>query len=134
MTGNDSGEMALADAPGEHLARLVRTWRERLNPDSIAGLGASGRRKRTVSQEDMARLIDSSSHWYARLERGDRDANFSEDFLDRTSTALRLSVEEQPYPAYISDEAWDVVVFNKHMADWFPWVAIGNETNIMRWV
>jgi len=84
MAGDGGAEPALADEPGEHLSRLVRSWRERLSPDSIAGFAASGRRKRIVSQEDLARLIGSSNHWYARLERGDTGI-YSEDFLDRTA-------------------------------------------------
>jgi transcriptional regulator with XRE-family HTH domain len=45
---------------------------------------------------------------------------------------LKPVLEAQPWPAYISDEAWDLVDVNQHMRDWFPWVS--HETNIMRWV
>jgi transcriptional regulator with XRE-family HTH domain len=147
------------------LSRLVRAWRERLDPAQIPGHDTHflGRRKTTVSQEDVARLIGASSVWYGKLERGEA-VNYSDDFLDRTAYALRLSaaektalylyavgrepapreqktvkltdevrriVDAQPWPAYISDEAWDVVVYNQHMQDWFPWVSY--EQNVMRW-
>jgi hypothetical protein len=42
----------------------------------------------------VARLIGSSSYWYARLERGDTDI-YSADFLDRTAVALGLSSAER---------------------------------------
>jgi len=115
----------------------------------------------------MARLIGVTATWYGKLERGE-PGNYSDDFLERTAYALRLSdeekmmlylyaagrepssqdkdpqptlevteglrriVDEQPWPAYISDVSWDVVHYNQHMRDWFPWV--GYEQNVMRWV
>lgn len=45
---------------------------------------------------------------------------------------LKPVLEAQPWPAYISDEAWDLVDSNQHMRDWFPWIS--HETNVMRWV
>jgi transcriptional regulator with XRE-family HTH domain len=45
---------------------------------------------------------------------------------------MRRVIDRQPWPAYISDQSWDVVVHNQHMADWFPHLAY--ERNIMRWV
>ncbi|GAB1639657.1 helix-turn-helix transcriptional regulator [Krasilnikovia sp. MM14-A1259] len=160
-----NGPNVLAGEPGIELARLVRSWRERLDPTGIPGLVTATRRRKTVSQEEIARLIGVSAVWYGNLERGER-VNYSDDFLDRTAYALRLSepermmlylyavgrepaarrrsttveltdvlqriIESQPWPAYISDEAWDLVAYNQHMADWFPWV--GYESNVMRWV
>ncbi|MGW2864277.1 helix-turn-helix transcriptional regulator [Streptomyces sp. NPDC001205] len=35
-------------------------------------------------------------------------------------------------PAYVSDEDWGIVAFNKAMGDWFPWVA-EPDANLMRW-
>ena len=153
----------------EELARLVRSWRERLNPDEIPGLHASAmrsRRRKRVSQEQAAALIGYSVGWLSSLERGDQQ-NYSVDFLDRVAYTLRLSPAEktllyllatgheppvrvrestmkatetlqrildaQPWPAYTNDEAWDLVAYNQHMQDWFPWVA-GHENNVMRWV
>ncbi len=147
------------------LRRLVRSWRLRLDPLSIAGLGVDALHRQTVSQEQMAHLVGSSTVWYGRLERGER-ANYSEDFLERVSYTLQLNddertvlflltvgrepvprvrasstavnevlrrvVQRQPWPAYISDQAWDVIVHNRHMAEWFPHFAY--ELNIMRWV
>src|SRR4051812_45058360 len=76
------------------LGPLVRSWRERLDPGSIAALSAAGRPKLGVSQEDIARLIGVSTGWYRKLERGE-NAGYSEDFLDRVSSVLRLKPDER---------------------------------------
>lgn len=55
-----------------------------------------------------------------------------ESRMRRTPEIQRI-VDAQPWPAYVNDEAWDLVAYNKHMSDWFPWVE-GHENNIMRWV
>lgn len=86
---------AAAGDPRSELARLVRSWRERLNPNEIPGLVSRyPRHRNVVSQEDMARLIGVSSVWYGKFERGG-DAHYSDDFLDRTSIALRLNPDER---------------------------------------
>ncbi|WP_079249336.1 helix-turn-helix transcriptional regulator [Streptomyces sp. IMTB 2501] len=106
-----------------------------------------------VSQEDMARMTGVSSVWYGKFERGVA-AQYSEDFLNRVSCALRLDeaerkllflhavgweptspancqetgitdgvrrlLELQPWPAYASDTAWDVVYQNREFSEWFP--------------
>ncbi|WP_370422520.1 helix-turn-helix transcriptional regulator [Streptomyces sp. QH1-20] len=41
--------------------------------------------------------------------------------------------QQGPRPAYISDENWGIVAFNKAMADWCPWVH-DPEPNLMRYV
>ncbi|GAA1563620.1 hypothetical protein GCM10009827_101550 [Dactylosporangium maewongense] len=45
--------------------------------------------------------------------------------------ALRTIVDAQPWPAYVSDDAWDVLFCNEHMARWFP--HLDYEPNIMAW-
>jgi transcriptional regulator with XRE-family HTH domain len=52
--------------------------------------------------------------------------------IECTPTIQRI-LDAHPWPAYVSDEAWDLVGYNEHMRRWFPWVA-GHENNIMRWV
>ncbi|GAA3344804.1 hypothetical protein GCM10020358_49510 [Amorphoplanes nipponensis] len=51
----------------------------------------------------------------------------------RSTPTVQRILDAQPWPAYANDEAWDLVAFNKHMSDWFPWVE-GHENNVMRWV
>ncbi|NUR59370.1 MAG: helix-turn-helix transcriptional regulator [Catenulispora sp.] len=70
------------------------SWRERLNPDEVAGLvHSSGRRN--VSQFEMAALCEVSEAWYGALERGDLDRRYSADFLDRVAANLKLSTGER---------------------------------------
>lgn len=147
------------------LNNLVRNWRGRLDPATFPGLAGS-RKKRRLSQEDVAHFAGTSSFWYGTLERGMVDSNYSDDFLDRVAYTLRLTpderralyllaverepspqvvrsppginevvrrvVDQQPWPAYISDENWDFVAHNDHLASWFPWVQY--KINIMWWV
>jgi transcriptional regulator with XRE-family HTH domain len=54
----------------------------------------SGRRSDGLTQRDVARLTGVSERWYGSLERG-KEAGYSADFLDRLSSALRLSRAER---------------------------------------
>ncbi|UUU38732.1 helix-turn-helix transcriptional regulator [Streptomyces sp. NBC_00162] len=46
---------------------------------------------------------------------------------------LQLLLDHQmPRPAYLSDAAWNIVGFNRAMAQWFPWV-LEPGANLMRW-
>jgi transcriptional regulator with XRE-family HTH domain len=158
----------LANEPNE-LARLVKAWRLRLDPDKIPGISTAHTptpRRRHASKELIATLAGCSIGWYSTLERGEAQ-NYSDDFLNRVAEALCLSQAEknvlflratghaltmtahepqirrtpalqrildaQPWPAYVSDEAWNLVGYNTHMSTWFPWVE-GPENNVMRWV
>jgi transcriptional regulator with XRE-family HTH domain len=51
----------------------------------------------------------------------------------RSTPTIQRILDAQPWPAYVSDEAWDLIAYNTHMSNWFPWVE-GHENNIMRWV
>lgn len=77
------------------LSALMRAWRRRLTPADVPGfVQYPRRRKRTVSQDDVARLAGSTSFWYGELERGKR-GRYSDDFLDRVAEALRLGDNER---------------------------------------
>ncbi|WP_257785118.1 helix-turn-helix transcriptional regulator [Streptomyces griseochromogenes] len=132
----------------------MRGWRRRLTRDQVPELRRSRQtRSRMVSQEEMAQLTGVSSVWYGKFERGGA-AQYSEDFLNRVSCALRLDeaerkllflhavgweptspancrdagiadgvrrlLELQPWPAYASDTAWDVIYHNRAFSEWFP--------------
>ena len=153
--------------PSAELSKLLRSWRERLDPRNIPGLGGDSLRRRTVSQEMVAFLVGVTPAWYGKLERGEREPNYSQELLERVAYVLRLSDDEravlylhatarlpaprvrasgagvindtltqlvaaQPWPAYISDQSWDMIVYNRHMAAWFPHLEY--ERNVMRWV
>ncbi|MFE2226096.1 helix-turn-helix transcriptional regulator [Streptomyces kronopolitis] len=40
---------------------------------------------------------------------------------------------QSQFPAYLVDQAWDIIGYNEKMANWFPWVR-KNDANLMRWV
>ncbi|WP_433617005.1 helix-turn-helix transcriptional regulator [Dactylosporangium sp. CA-139114] len=45
--------------------------------------------------------------------------------------SLRAIVNAQPWPAYVSDDAWDCLYSNEHHVRWFPHMRY--ESNIMLW-
>ena len=157
-----------ANDPSSELPRLLKAWRLRLDPHSVAGLVRGPRAQNHLTHADMAQLTGMSAVWYGKLERG-VGAKYSDGLLDNVAYALRLTPQErttlyllavghepasileaastfspsdalrrlihaQPWPCYISDQAWYVVDFNEHMLKWFPWLGGGFEDNIMRWV
>lgn len=76
------------------LSRHMRLWRHRLDPST--GPGSAGtRRKRRLSQEDVAQMAGTSAYWYGTLERGQIDSAYSDDLLDRVAYALRLNPDER---------------------------------------
>ncbi|MFH9734376.1 helix-turn-helix domain-containing protein [Streptomyces sp. NPDC017260] len=83
-----------SDSNGEPLPALLRSWRRRINPLKIPGLVVAGRRGEGLTQSDVARLAGVSVRWYGALERG-VEADYSADFLDRVSSALRLNPAER---------------------------------------
>jgi transcriptional regulator with XRE-family HTH domain len=50
-----------------------------------------------------------------------------------SAPTFKQVLDAQPWPAYLTDPAWDVIAYNGIARDWFPWVD-GHETNVMRWV
>ena len=46
--------------------------------------------------------------------------------------SARQLLDAQRYPAFISDEAWNLVAHNRYMQEWFPWVS-AEEGNFLRW-
>lgn len=88
------GQVEGSDPDGESLPVLLRSWRRRTNPRGIPGLAVAGRRSEGLTQSDVARLTGASVRWYGELERGS-EAEYSADFLDRLSSALRLSPAER---------------------------------------
>src|SRR5688572_17621480 len=85
------------------LKELLRAARARVDPTEV-GLGDALRRKSPgLRREDVAVLAGVSFKWYTWLEQG-RDVNFSQDVLDRVSTALRLSSSERRYFLALMDK------------------------------
>ncbi len=159
---------AASTQSSDELAVHIRTWRKRVDLNTIDGINRKTRRRTKLSQERAAALIGCSVGWYRRLEAGEQH-NWSASFLNRVAKTLQLTPDEKtmlylltaadrdplnvteppnrttgleslidtihalPWPAYINNDAWDLIAYNQHMANWFPWVTTG-ETNVMRWV
>ncbi|MEW2580152.1 helix-turn-helix domain-containing protein [Streptomyces syringium] len=149
-----------------HIGRMVRQWRERVDPEGLPGFTARfGRRPhQTLTQDEVSRLTGFSARWYSNLERGVKTP-FSDDFLDSIARVLQLSEDErhtlytysvkrppvpvpgvdasiidpalakfihmQPYPCYVSDQGWDVPIYNAAAGAQWRWMSHG--TNVMLW-
>ncbi|WP_185893885.1 helix-turn-helix transcriptional regulator [Streptomyces sp. WAC05950] len=51
----------------------------------------------------------------------------------RVRSALRLIIDKQmPDPTYLCDSRWNILAYNRAMAEWWPWV-IEPGANLMRW-
>ncbi|MFI1799416.1 helix-turn-helix domain-containing protein [Streptomyces sp. NPDC020379] len=137
-----------------------------MDPEGLPGFTARyGRRsRRSLTQDDVSRLIGFSSRWYSNLERG-VPTPYSDAFLDGIARVLELSDDErhtlytytvkrnppagprvdtsiidpalarfihmQPYPCYVSDQGWDIPIYNKAAAEQWRWMAHG--VNVMLW-
>jgi transcriptional regulator with XRE-family HTH domain len=125
-------------AVNSELAGCVKAWRHRLPRDAWAR-GESRRRRRIVTQEEIAEAIGVSVVWYSNLERG-VPANYSDAFLDAVAETLRLSEDERellclmamgrtpaPFPAgattvvpdhrlhqVVSGQRWPTYVLNRY--------------------
>lgn len=135
-------------------------WRKRLRRSEVPGLRE---RRGVVTQEEMAWVTGVSTSWYGALERGRLGRVFSDAFLDKVATALKLSTSERqalfllvtgrepktqryaptnitaavravldalPWPAFICDEVWDLMVANEATLAWLP--GLREVSNLMR--
>ncbi|MFG3259036.1 helix-turn-helix transcriptional regulator [Streptomyces sp. NPDC048172] len=93
QTGNRSD----GGSPTTHeLARLLTSWRKRLDPRRIQGVDNSRRRLSSgLTQQEVATLTGVSETWYRALERGVKHHQFSEGFLQRLAMTLRLDEAER---------------------------------------
>ncbi|MFF5456150.1 helix-turn-helix domain-containing protein [Streptomyces sp. NPDC012950] len=150
------GQVEGEDPDGESLPALLRSWRKRTNPRGIPGLASSGRRGEGLTQRDVARLAGVSERWYGALERGTA-AEYSADFLDRLSSALRLSPAERralylkavgrlpalvPLPESGSTEEVDKGLLQQFLDNQVPapafatdlaWNVIGHNRPLLKW-
>ncbi|GAA0285844.1 hypothetical protein GCM10010302_25160 [Streptomyces polychromogenes] len=98
--------------------------------------GASPRLRRPkIDQLAAALLLDEDQRETLYLytdgsspPRSPRPPGYTEDLHP-----LQLLLDHQmPRPAYLSDASWNIVGFNRAMAQWFPWV-LEPRPNLMRW-
>jgi transcriptional regulator with XRE-family HTH domain len=84
------------DPRRRQLGELLRSRRERLQPEDVALAPGPRRRVRGLRREEVARLAAISPTYYALLEQG-RDIHPSPQVLDALARALRLSQAERTH-------------------------------------
>jgi transcriptional regulator with XRE-family HTH domain len=87
------------------LGELLRSRRERLQPEDVALPPGPRRRVRGLRREEVAQLAAISPTYYALLEQG-REVHPSPQVLDALARALRLSAAER---THLHELAHDVV-------------------------
>lgn len=92
MTATDGSPGTDSPARSIELKNLMVLWRKRLPRDEVPGLR---RRRGVVTQEEMAWVTGVSTSWYGALERGHLGQVFSDAFLDKVATTLKLSTSER---------------------------------------
>lgn len=78
------------------MARALRTWRERLDPESYGLTNGPSRRAAGLRREELAMIAGVSVDYLTRLEQ-DRAQSPSGQILAALARALRLSASEQHY-------------------------------------
>lgn len=137
-----------AKIPGLYAARPRASQPRRVSKDTVAVLTGYSVRYyndlergalRNYSDDYLNRVaytlrlnLDEKSMLFLLATGHALTATVHESRLRATPTIQRI-VDAQPWPAYVNDEAWDLVAYNEHMSRWFPWVE-GHENNVMRWV
>ncbi|MFJ2087520.1 hypothetical protein ACIOBK_33685 [Micromonospora chokoriensis] len=92
-SGQNVRSLPIGD-PHAELSMRLRAWRRRLRLSDLPGyMPYPHRRAETVSQDDIARVIGTTSWWYGELERG--RVRHTDDYLGRVADALQLSAAER---------------------------------------
>jgi transcriptional regulator with XRE-family HTH domain len=78
------------------------------------------------------RLTDDERNLLYLLAKGRPAKPQARPSTAAVSPSLARVIEAQPWPAMITDRAWDVLVFNAAMAEWFP--GIVRDRNVVLWI
>ncbi|GHE11467.1 helix-turn-helix domain-containing protein [Streptomyces alanosinicus] len=73
------------------ITRMLKTWREERDPCAVPGFTAryGSRRRKGLTQRDVAELAGVTEGWYGKLERGKLD-HVGEEFLESIVRVLGL--------------------------------------------
>lgn len=156
---NSTDRTVLGPLPDEALglAVLLRAWRARVGHrlglgkplpqvEVAAGIGMSERWYRDLERGAVPRMdartlaaladalrlcADERATLFLYAAGGELFPAVSPDDVDLAP--LRRLVDLQPTrPAYLTDNAWNVLAHNEAMAEWFPWVRLPG-ANLIRW-
>ncbi len=81
---------------------------------------------------DGLKLTDDERNLLYQLAKGRQAKPRERPATSAVSPNMASVIEAQPWPAMITDRAWDVLVFNRAMAEWFP--GILRERNVFLWI
>ncbi|MFD4468149.1 helix-turn-helix domain-containing protein [Rhodococcus sp. NPDC058505] len=80
----------------DEFARVLRAWRDRVQPEQVGLPPGTGRRARGLRREELAMLAGVSVDYLVRLEQG-RATNPSAQLLGALARALRLTDDERDH-------------------------------------
>ncbi|PTR23586.1 helix-turn-helix protein [Rhodococcus sp. OK519] len=80
----------------DEFARVLRAWRDRVQPEHVGLPPGTGRRARGLRREELAMLAGVSVDYIVRLEQG-RSTNPSAQLLGALARALRLTDDERDH-------------------------------------
>ncbi|MFD4182039.1 helix-turn-helix domain-containing protein, partial [Rhodococcus sp. NPDC058514] len=80
----------------DEFARVLRAWRDRVQPEEVGLPPGTGRRSRGLRREELAMLAGVSVDYVVRLEQG-RATSPSAQLLGALARALRLTDEERDH-------------------------------------
>ncbi|GHF26095.1 helix-turn-helix transcriptional regulator [Streptomyces morookaense] len=81
---------------------------------------------------EALRLSDAETLTLFVAVTGRRPPEFGRCRRDLPPGVKALLEQQVSYPAYLSDDAWNIVAANSLMGAWFPWV-LRPKANLMRW-
>lgn len=140
-----SGQLAGRYMGFGHLLRLWRKNARVTQPVAARALGMSERTYRKVEQgATFLRLTREQCAALASVLDLDRDERHalllynlgtSVEYTEEPELrkALQLLIDRQmPSPSYLTDRNWNILSFNRAMAEWWPWV-MEPGANLLRW-
>ena len=86
----------MTDVTPTELSVVLRTWRDRLTPETAGVLRGAGRRAPGLRREELAALAGLSVDYLVRLEQG-RAKNPSSQVLQAIARALQLTTAERDH-------------------------------------
>lgn len=112
-------------------AGVSTSWYTRLETGRAAG------RVSDEVLESLARVLglgplDRATLWRWAARREPPETAYARAAGTDAAADLIAMVPHTPWPAYVSDEAWDLISYNQHMLEWFPQIEAAG-FNVMIW-
>ncbi|MEU6172755.1 helix-turn-helix transcriptional regulator [Streptantibioticus parmotrematis] len=155
-SGNAAGTNTASATPpgvaGQYIGfgAMLKQWRKAadvIQPTAARALGISERTYRNIERGATPRFSQAQCDALAQLLKLDQDERHAlllynvgtylrtppPDGRHEVKPALRLLIDRQmPSPTYLSDRNWNILAYNKAMAELWPWV-MEPRANLIRW-